>query len=297
MSIFIITFIASFFLEGIILWLLRGIGFYSIVQEGKAKVYYLFGKVVGVLQEPGIYFLWGRFGPLKAILVNWLGRSFEIDHRLDQEYLRSQPVNSEEGAPMGIGVWYEMYVSDPVAYLFRNTDPQGSLSASVNSAVVRCLSNLPLNEMLENRHSMSKTVREEVSSKSHEWGYNLGSVYIRKVHFRDREMLRQIEEKVVNRLRQVTASIRQDGDNQVKLLINAADAEAANEFGRAAAVRPKVLGEAFSELSQDKELMEVMFEVLEVQALEGANSEVILMPKNTEVLRDLIASSTTEPKV
>ena len=47
--------------------------------------------------------------------------------RLDQEYLRSQPVNSEEGAPMGIGIWYEMFISDPVAYLFKNADPRGSL--------------------------------------------------------------------------------------------------------------------------------------------------------------------------
>ena len=45
--------------------------------------------------------------------------------RLDQEYLRSQPVNSEERAPMGVGIWYEMYISDPVQYLFRNADPRG----------------------------------------------------------------------------------------------------------------------------------------------------------------------------
>jgi hypothetical protein len=74
---------------------------------------------------------------------------------LDQEYLRSQPVNSEEGAPMGIGVWYEMWISDPVAYLFKNTDPRGSLRANVSNATVRNLSNLKLANMLEDRHSMS----------------------------------------------------------------------------------------------------------------------------------------------
>jgi len=64
--------------------------------------------------------------------------------RLDQTYLRSQPVNSEEGAPMGIGIWYEMFVSDPVAYLFKNADPRGSLEANVSNATVRSLSNMPL---------------------------------------------------------------------------------------------------------------------------------------------------------
>ena len=97
-----------------------------------------------------------------------------LDLRLDQEYLRSQAVNSEEGAPMGIGIWYEMWISDPVAYLFRNTDPRGSLRANVSSATVRCLSNMPLANMLgwmtrgidvicvavENREGLSPVLRK-----------------------------------------------------------------------------------------------------------------------------------------
>ena len=53
------------------------------------------------------------------------------------------------------GIWYEMFVSDPVAYLFKNTDPRGSLAANVSNSAVRCLSNLPLAGMLVNRHTMS----------------------------------------------------------------------------------------------------------------------------------------------
>jgi hypothetical protein len=129
---------------------------------------------------------------------------------------------------MGIGVWYEMVISDPMAFLFKNADPQGSLAANVSNATIRSLSNLPLSEMLETRHEMSQAVRAEVSPKSIEWGYRLGSVYIRKVHFRDRDMIKQIEEKVVNRLRQVTSAIRQDGANQVSVITSTAEREAAN---------------------------------------------------------------------
>ena len=151
-----------------------------------------------VFDEPGLHFLLFELGPA-AFIVNFLGKCHVLDLRLDQEYLRSQPVNSEEGAPMGIGIWYEMWISDPVAYLFKNTDPRGSLRANVSNATVRCLSNMPLADMLQTRHQMSQTVRAEVSPQSQAWGYQLGSVYIRKVHFRDAEMIRQIEEKVVNR--------------------------------------------------------------------------------------------------
>ena len=42
---------------------------------------------------------------------------------------------------MGIGIWYEMYISNPISYLFKNADPRGSLAANVGNATVRCLSN------------------------------------------------------------------------------------------------------------------------------------------------------------
>src|SRR2546421_4925854 len=158
---------------------------------------------------------------------------------------------------MGIGIWYEMWISDPVSYLFKNTDPRGSLRANVSNATVRCLSNMPLAEMLETRHTMSQTVRKEVSNKSRDWGYDLGSVYIRKVHFRDAGMIRQIEEKVVNRLRQVTSAIRQDGANQVNIITSTAEREAAAEFAKAAAMRPYVVGSALDAIAKDKEISEV----------------------------------------
>jgi regulator of protease activity HflC (stomatin/prohibitin superfamily) len=137
---------------------------------------------------------------------------------------------------MGIGVWYEMRVGNPEDYLFRNTDPRGSLRANVRNAAVRCLSNMPLQSLLEDRHGMSRRVREEVSPKSGAWGFDLGSVYIRKVHFRDDQMIHQIEQKVVNRLRQVTSAIRQQGANQVAIIKSGAERTAAAEFAHASSV-------------------------------------------------------------
>ncbi|MEZ0295010.1 MAG: SPFH domain-containing protein, partial [Candidatus Methylacidiphilales bacterium] len=230
----LVTFFGSFIAFPVFLFFVELFGLYVVVQERQCIVYTLFGKVEAVVDEPGFHFLPIVLG-WKAFIISFFGSTSTIDLRLDQQYLRSQPVNSEEGAPMGIGIWYEMYVSDPVAYLFRNTDPRGSLQANVSNATVRCLSNMKLSEMLENRHSMSQTVREEVSEKSQEWGYKLGSVYIRKVHFRDGGMIRQIEEKVVNRLRQVTSAIRQHGANQVNLMTSTADRQAASAFAKAAA--------------------------------------------------------------
>src|SRR5690606_6832889 len=124
---------------------------------------------------------------------------------------------------------------------------------------VRSLSNMPLAAMLADRHAMSHAVRQEVSPKSHAWGYKLGSVYIRKVHFRDIGMIREIESKVVNRLRQVTSAIKQDGANQVSIIASTAERQAAIEFAKAAAVRPKIVGEALQQIVQDEEVAAALF--------------------------------------
>ncbi|MEI8123260.1 MAG: SPFH domain-containing protein, partial [bacterium] len=290
----LITAVVSFFaiLIGlpVLLAVIRVLGVYAIVNERTCHVYVLFGKVIGILDEPGLNFLLPRLG-WKALFVQWLGRCQITDMRLDQEYLRSQPVNSEEGAPMGIGIWYEMFISDPVAYLFKNIDPRGSLAANVSNSTVRCLSNLPLAKMLVDRHAMSRTVREEVTPKSNEWGYQLGSIYIRKVHFRDPEMIRQIESKVVNRLRQVTAAIKQDGVNQVSIITSTAERQAAVEFGKAAAVRPDIVGKAMAEISRDDEVSELMFELLETQRIvEGEANLTLVRGPEQALLANLLAS-------
>jgi regulator of protease activity HflC (stomatin/prohibitin superfamily) len=284
------TFIVCWIAVPILLVFLAAINFYTTVMEGRAKVYVLFGRVLGVVSEPGLHLLWLQLGP-QAALVRFFGQVHEIDTRLDQEYLRSNTVNTEEGTPMGLGVWYEMRVKHPVDYLFKNVDPRGSLRANVANATVRNLSNLPLQEMLESRHTMSRTVRGEVSPKAEEWGYQIGSVYVRKVHFRDNLMIRQIEQKVVNRLRQVTSAIRQAGTNQVDIITSSAERQAATEFAKARSVRPQMIGQALREIGQDADVLDAVFATLEVERLIKANAEITLIPdQTTDGLVSLLAS-------
>src|SRR5882672_1543916 len=288
LSAALITFLALLAGVPVFLTLARIFGLYAIVDERTCRVYVLFGKVLAALDEPGLHILPAKIGA-SAFIVNLLGKYYVLDLRLDQEYRRSEPVNSEEGAPMGIGVWYEMWVSDPVSYIFKNADPRGSLSANVSSATVRCLSNMKLGAMLETRHAMSRTVRDEVSPKSTEWGFKLGSVYIRKVHFRDIAMIRQIESKVVNRLRQVTSAIKQDGANQVSIITSTADRTAAVEFAKAAALRPAVVGEALQRISTDPDVSSAMFEILEAQKIIEGEARITILPKGNGLLAELLA--------
>jgi regulator of protease activity HflC (stomatin/prohibitin superfamily) len=296
---FLITTIVTFFACLVLVPLLVALGqffcFFAIVQECEAHVFMLFGRVVGVIDEPGLHLLGLKIGP-HAFLIRFFGTVRKVDLRLDQEYLRSQPVNSEEGTPMGIGVWYEMRVENPVDYLFRNTDPRGSLRANVRNAAVRCLSNMPLQNLLEDRHAMSRKVREEVSPKSDAWGFRLGSVYIRKVHFRDDQMIHQIEQKVVNRLRQVTSAIRQQGANQVAIIKSGAERTAAKEFAHAAAVRPYLVGKAIQDIATDQEILRTVFEILETEKILHGDTELTLIPGESDgLLAKLLAAEPSMP--
>ena len=279
---FLIAAVATFFglLIGlpILIGICKYLCWFTTVEECRCKVFVLFGKVIGVIDQSGLHFTPFKVG-LGVLLVPFFGKVYTLDMRLDQRYLRSRAVNSEEGTPVGIGVWYEMRVSDPVAFLFENTDPEGSLQANVTNTTVRSLSNMPLDDMMQDRHAMSREVRAEVSPKSEQWGYSLGSVYIRKVHFRDQAMIHQIEQKVVNRLRQVTSAIRQAGDNQVDIIKSRAEREASIEFAKAHAVRPKLVGEALAKIGEDPEVVESLFSVLETQEILNGDSDIVILPE------------------
>jgi hypothetical protein len=139
---------------------------------------------------------------------------------------------------------------------------------------------------------MSQLVRAEVSPKSVEWGYKLGSIYVRKVHFRDGGMIRQIEAKVVNRLRQVTSAIRQDGANQVSIITSTAERQAAIAFAKAQAIRPQILGQALNAISAESEVADTLFAILELQNIAESGARVTFVPRSKqELLPDLLAAA------
>ena len=258
---FLGTFAGTFFL----ILLGRIFQLWRVLPERTVIVYTFFGKVVGQVEEPGLFFPIAHFGP-KALLFPFFGKAYTVRTLIQQAYLRNQLVNSEEGAPMGVGIWFEMFVKDPKAYLFQNSDPIGSLKANVATAVVKQLSNLRLEVLLETRDALSRKVREEVSPTSSQWGFNLGSTYIRKVAFRDRGMITEIQRKVVNRLRQVTAAMRQAGENEVAIIHSEADKKASQRLGQAQAVRPQVVGRALAEIQRQPEVAAALFTLLDLQA-------------------------------
>lgn len=281
------AFIAGLLAIPILLGLARLFGLYACIQECEAQVFTLFGKVIGTLDQAGLQFPISHFGP-RAMLVPFFGKRYVVNTALRQHYLRSQMVNSEEGTPMGVGIWYEMQVEDPVAYLFTNANPEGSLQANVTSSTISTLSNLEMEKMLEDRHSLSRTVRQAVSPLSEKWGYRLGSVYIRKVEFTDEQMVENITEKVVKRLVQVTSAMKQDGENRVGLIKSETAFKVSQKMAEAAAARPNIVGKELNEIAKmDAEILDTVLQVMEVENLLESDARIDILPEGSNVLVQL----------
>src|SRR3954463_8205442 len=122
--------IGTFIACGFLVALGRVFQLWRVLPERTVIVYTFFGKVVGQVEEPGLFFPIAHFGP-RALLFPFFGKAYTVRTVIHQAYLRNQLVNSEEGAPMGVGIWFEMFVNNPKAYLFQNSDPLGSLKANV----------------------------------------------------------------------------------------------------------------------------------------------------------------------
>ena len=119
--------------------------------------------------------------------------------------------------------------------------------------------------------------------------YSPGSGHVRKVHFRDAGMIKKIEEKVVNR--SVTSAIKQDGTNQVNIIASTAEQQAAIEFAKAAAMRPQIVGLALKKISQDPDISHALFAVLETQNIIAGEANITLIPRNSELLGQLVAAT------
>jgi hypothetical protein len=107
-------------------------------------------------------------------------------------------------------------------------------------------------------------------------------------------MIRQIEAKVVNRLRQVTSAIKQDGANQVNIITSTAERQAAVEFAKAQAIRPQIVGTALHQIAEDSQVAEALYEILEIQGITEGQAALTLIPTKSELLRELLATSGTQ---
>jgi hypothetical protein len=79
----------------------------------------------------------------------------------------------------------------------------------------------------------------------------------------------------------------------VNIITSTAERQAAIEFAKAAAMRPQIVGAALQRISEDKAIAEALFKVLETQNIIGGQAGITLIPRNSQMLGELVASAQT----
>ena len=106
-------------------------------------------------------------------------------------------------------------------------------------------------------------------------------------------MIKQIEEKVVNRLAagdfRDQAGGRQPGERDHQF----GGARGALEFAKAAAIRPGTLGQALQEIAQEAAVSNALFDVLETQKLTQGDAQLVMVSSGGQarLLTELLAAT------
>ena len=206
-------------------------------------------------------------------------------------------MNSEEGTPMGIGVWYEMRVGNPEDYLFENTDPRGSLRANVRNAdgalpeqyaPAKSPRRPPRNEPARARRGFAKIRGLGIPP----WLrlHSQGALSGRSNDSPDRAKGGQ--PAAPGHLGDPSA-----GGNQVAIIKSGAERAAAAEFAHASAVRPYLVGKAIQEIAKDKEILNTVFEILETEKMLDGDVELTLVPRDSLFARLLATVNGSLPAV
>src|SRR5215204_5955528 len=87
--------VLTFVTAGLLIALGRVFQLWRVLPERTVIVYTFFGKVVGQVEDPGLFFPIAHFGP-KALLFPFFGKAYTVRTVIHQAYLRNQLVNSEE---------------------------------------------------------------------------------------------------------------------------------------------------------------------------------------------------------
>jgi hypothetical protein len=82
----------------------------------------------------------------------------------------------------------------------------------------------------------------------------------------------------------------------VNIITNTADRQAAIEFARAAAMRPRIVGSALQEIAREPEIFRGLFDILETQKLLEGKADIILVAKENDLVKQLSAIGEGEGK-
>jgi regulator of protease activity HflC (stomatin/prohibitin superfamily) len=196
-----------------------------------------FGRLARRIDEPGLHFLVDDPAP-------WT-RTVRVSRRLRASLLRDLEVHDVAGTELGVDVFVEYRVTDPVLATFAIENLSDALEKLVAHSVITVLGARRCTEILRDAGALGDAIQAETTAEAAAWGVTVSRVLFQQI--RPSQMAgEQLLAEVAARLEKVKARIEEEGRQAVALLHARTAAEVAGQIAEARGQYPRAVGRAYA---------------------------------------------------
>lgn len=257
-----------------------------LVQEGESGYVLQFGKIVRVVEHPGLHMHWP--------IIQSAGR---VTAKMMLYDVSPSEVLTKDKKAMIVDS-YALWRIEDVTRFTRSVgsiqEVQKRIDASVYSNIKNIMGKLNQNEIISDegssRDSLNENITKEVSSELKGYGVGISRVEIRRYDLPE-DNLAAVHKRMISERRQMAARYKADGEKEAAKIRNMTDKLVDIKIGEAKAEVERLGGEAEKEYMQilreiyDKEDRAAFFHfMMELDALESSlqgQKTLILGPEST----------------
>lgn len=222
------------------------------VEDGESVLVTRFGKLLVILDKPGLHTMVERLFP-------WI-ETHVVSLRRDFRHFQDVHVNDSRGTTVIVDIWLEVRVEDPVKALFHVADWNASLQNLVSHAATSILGNREFKEILCDRTELATILQRDIGQETARWGVKVELVFIRNVSLLP-EVSRQIFETIAARLERAKADIDEAGRLAVAELDANTSVRVSTLVADAKGQYPLAVGRALAQLRKEPAVFDAYTEL------------------------------------
>lgn len=250
------AFVSGLALIPLMIRLVRSVSFN--VEDETAVVVSSFGKMVGMVREPGFHF-W------PAKILPWT-KVRELSLKRDFRTYESIHVNDCRGTTVVIDLWIEFRIVNPEKALFQIEDWERALQSLLTNSTTSILGTFEFNQILSNRSELSQTLKKDISDETSRWGLEIDLVFISKLSLLP-DVSQQLFDTVAARLEKATADIEELGRLEAATLEAETAAKISGLVAEAKGQYALGVGRAYQRLSKNHELFAAYRELYDLSLM------------------------------
>lgn len=216
------------------------------VEEESCALVTRFGRLVALLDRPGLQLCWDRWAP-------WV-RVHHVSMRRDFRDINNVNVHDAEGSAIVLDLWLEYRIVDAAKALFGVDNWDESLQNLISNCATAILSNRSFQDILIDRTELDQALKAQTADEATRWGISVQRVFIRSIKL-SADVYQQVLDRIAAKLELAKAEIEEMGRTRVAELEAATRLMVATHVADAKGQYPKSIGEALVEIGRQPRVL------------------------------------------